>query len=203
MSTALTTTEPKRRRRPKVKPPFTRSFKPTFDLICAGATYKMAAAQGGYSERHIYRVMRNPAVKALMRSMAVDTVDNALPRAAQRLVSLMDQDDSKKVSLDATTHVLGIHGLRPAPTPAAQVNIANLPTMFRVYLGPNPVTTEAEYTEYLEEVRREGPIPDLRFRGTPELEKQRLQIEAEWRERIQRCHGDAYPPHFRANNSTF
>jgi hypothetical protein len=95
------------------------------------------------------------------------------------MVSLMDQDEAKKTSFDAAAHVLGMHGLRPAPAPAAQVNIG---TMFRVYLGPDTVTTEAEYTEYLEEVRREGPIPDLRFRGTPELEKQRLQVEAEWRE---------------------
>jgi hypothetical protein len=63
----------------------------------------LVAKTTGYSERQIYRVLAKPAVKAMMIEMARDTVARATPKAAARLTELMAQDDSKKVSLEAST----------------------------------------------------------------------------------------------------
>jgi hypothetical protein len=102
-----------------------------FDALCrTGGDVKLAAAylkQGAPSnvlcERQVRRIASKPGINAMIVAKARDTLSKNTARAADKLVSLMDQTDSKKVSLDAAQRILDVANIRPPQGPGANVNV--------------------------------------------------------------------------------
>jgi hypothetical protein len=112
-------------------------FGKAFEVLCDGASPSLAALASGMSERHIYRMLARPEIKALLDERAHDIIKRAGPMAASRLVALAQQDESKAVAVDATKHILGIRNIRPPAASPVQVNVT---TMFDVDLGDDEPT---------------------------------------------------------------
>ena len=69
------------------------------------------------------RILNMPGINDLLRQRARDTVAKAVPMAAAKLVELMQQPDSKKVSFEASQRILDIEGIRPAAGPGSRVSV--------------------------------------------------------------------------------
>jgi len=101
-----------------------------FDALCrTGGDVTLATsyanAQPGtkVSRRQVQRIAYKPGINAMIVAKARDTITKNTARAASKLVSLMDQDDSKKVSLEASKHLLSVSGIAPPQGPGVSVNV--------------------------------------------------------------------------------
>lgn len=99
-------------------------------------TWKAAAARAGISREYLSRQLAKDHVKKALRDLTTRTLVQALPRAAERVVELMDCD-SDKVSLEAASRLLAIDGIKPpaAPGHSVNVNIDNSPA-YLIDLSP-------------------------------------------------------------------
>jgi hypothetical protein len=104
-----------------------RKMREAIELYSSGEcrTWRAAAVRVGLSQEHVSRTIARPEVRAFLRERAARVISGALPRAAARLVELVD-DGSAKVSLDAAKHVLGIDGLRPPAATSGPVVSINM-----------------------------------------------------------------------------
>src|SRR4051794_13130761 len=93
-------------------------------LLVTGActTQKAAAERTGLHPNHVSRALKEPHVRAFMEAQAREAVTTGTMRASARLVELLDSS-SEHVSFEATKHVLGIAGIRPAAQAQVSVNI--------------------------------------------------------------------------------
>jgi hypothetical protein len=87
-----------------------------FDGLCrTGGDLQLAAAYSG--------LKRMPGVAAAMVQKARQTMVEHSPMAADKVVELMKQDTSLKVSFEAARRVLDVVGVKPPDGPGPQVNI--------------------------------------------------------------------------------
>lgn len=109
-----------------------------------------AARAVGMSEHRLSRALKEPHVVNYIRTEVAAQLSSATPRAAQRMAELIDSS-SARVSLDASTRVLGIDGFRPAETPVSVTN-NNLSAGYVIVLGPReplPRSDEAPTASHL------------------------------------------------------
>jgi len=95
-----------------------------FDGLCrTGGDLQLAAAYSGLSTKQVSRIKRMPGVAAAMVQKARQTMVEHSPMAADKVVELMKQDTSLKVSFEAARRVLDVVGVKPPDGPGPQVNI--------------------------------------------------------------------------------
>ena len=94
------------------------------ELLLTGecSTQKAAASRVDIAPEHLSRMLAKDHVRVFYERRARQTIAGALPRASRRLVELVDAG-SEHVSLDATKHLLGISGIKPAEDARVNVNI--------------------------------------------------------------------------------
>jgi hypothetical protein len=93
------------------------------DVQLAVAYLKQNAPSDALCERQLRRIRDKPGLEGLMRAKARHILASHEPMAAERMVQLMKQDDSKKVSFEASRRILDIANIRPPDAPGPQVNI--------------------------------------------------------------------------------
>src|SRR5262249_29184470 len=110
MSTALTQSEQK----PAKEPRISKRLQQAVTLIGSkGITQREAANRVGMSEWHLSRELKKPHVRVFMERAARQSIALGVLRASNRVMELVDAG-SEHVSLDASKHVLGIAGIKPA-----------------------------------------------------------------------------------------
>jgi hypothetical protein len=113
---ALATTPDSTAAAPASKPPrIPKRVRHACDLIASGecTTIKAAAERVKLSREHLSRMISKPHVQVFMQREARRTIALGVMRASHRVVELMDAS-SEHVSLDASTKVLAIEGIKPA-----------------------------------------------------------------------------------------
>jgi hypothetical protein len=92
-------------------------------LISGQAQTQRAAAESvGITAGHLCEMLKKPHVRVFMEREARESIARGVMRASARLNQLVDAS-SEHVSLDATKHVLGIAGIKPAQDAQVSVNI--------------------------------------------------------------------------------
>ena len=85
-------------------------------------TQKAACERVGMNASHVSEQLKKPHVRVFIERRARETIAAGMMRASARLNELVDAG-SEHVSLDATKHLLGIAGIKPAADPQLAVNI--------------------------------------------------------------------------------
>jgi hypothetical protein len=119
------------------KPRISKRLRQAIELLASGEcrTQKAAAERAGISQEHLSKMLQRPSIRGVLIERAAKSIDAATPRAAARLVELLDAS-SEHVSLDASARLLGMQGFRTAETPRSPLNI-NIGVMpGYVVLGP-------------------------------------------------------------------
>lgn len=83
---------------------------------------KTAAERVGLSLSYVYRELKKPHVRVFCEQRARQLLALGIVRAAARQVELIDAE-SEHVGFDASKHVLGIAGIKPAADAQLTVNI--------------------------------------------------------------------------------
>jgi hypothetical protein len=119
-TTQTDTAATKRARTPRISP----AIRSVAKLVTSGEcqTIKAASERVGLAYDYVRQELKKPAVRVFCEELARQTIANGLMRGSARLVGLMDAS-SEHVSLDATKHVLGIAGIKPANDAQVSVNI--------------------------------------------------------------------------------
>lgn len=94
------------------------------DLLVTGecTTIKAAAARADLHPDHVSRELKKHQVRVFIERRARETIAAGTMRASARLVELLDSS-SEHVSFEASKHMLGIAGIRPAAEAQVSVNI--------------------------------------------------------------------------------
>jgi len=128
----------------KRKPKLSKKLREAINLLATGEckTQKAAAERVGMSYQWLSLQLGRDEVRAVLRERATRSISTAMPRAAERIIELMDSA-SDKVSLSAASHLLGIEGIKPA-APNHSVNISNNVTVSAGYILNATGKPEAE-----------------------------------------------------------
>jgi hypothetical protein len=86
-------------------------------------TVTAAAEKAGISREYLSRRLSEPHVAEYLRQKAMRVVAIAAGRASGRMTELIDAE-SEHVSFDASRHVLGVAGIKPAESPQVAISIA-------------------------------------------------------------------------------
>jgi hypothetical protein len=123
--TDLTTQPPERGKRGeyRVSPKVRRAI----EAMASGEakTQQAAAEMAGMTPRALSQALKRPAVDAYRVEMAKHTLRTAVPRAARRMVDLMDQDSNQLVALRASTFTLAAGAAIMPPQTAPNIHINN------------------------------------------------------------------------------
>ncbi len=93
------------------------------------------------NETTLCKALRRPSVRVFLEQRARETIATiGTARAAARIVSLVDAS-SEHVSLDASKHVLGIAGIKPAAEAQVSVNV-DIKAGYIIDLTPQTVTAD-------------------------------------------------------------
>ena len=94
------------------------------NLLLTGAvtTQKAAAERVGITPAWLCKALQKDNARVFYERRSRQTIATALPRASRRLVELVDAG-SEHVSLDATKHLLGISGIKPAEDARVNINV--------------------------------------------------------------------------------
>jgi hypothetical protein len=131
-------------------------------LIVTGecATQKAAAERVGITPGHLCEMLKKPHVQMFVARRSRETIANGTMRASARLLELLDAG-SEHVSLDASKHVLGIAGIKPAD---AAVNVSiELRAGWIIDVAPAPGELEAQRRPMIDVTPRprdRDPQPD-------------------------------------------
>lgn len=111
-------TKPTRERR------VSRRLAQAIELLLTGecSTQKAAAIRVGMSPEHFSKALQKDHVRVFCERRARQTIAGGMMRASRRLLELVDAG-SEHVSLDATKHMLAIHGIKPQQDANVNVNI--------------------------------------------------------------------------------
>lgn len=85
-------------------------------------TIKAASERNNLSYDYVRQALKAPAARVFIERASRETIAGGLMRASARLNELVDAS-SEHVSLDATKHMLGIAGIKPAVEAQVSVNI--------------------------------------------------------------------------------
>lgn len=85
-------------------------------------TQKAAAERVGLHPNYFCEALKRPEVRVFIERCARENLAAGTMRASARLVELLDSP-SHHVSLDASKHMLGIAGIKPAAEAQVSVNI--------------------------------------------------------------------------------
>ena len=91
-------------------------------LATKGVNQREAAKLAGISEFHLSRELKKPQIQVFIERKSREIIATGMMRAANRAVELIDAG-SEHVSLDASKHVLGIAGIKPAHDAQVSVNV--------------------------------------------------------------------------------
>jgi hypothetical protein len=110
--------------KPAREPRIPRKIVQAIELMLTGSvtTQKAAAERVGVTQTYLSRCINRDHVRVFYERRARQTIAGALPRASRRLVELVDAG-SEHVSLDATKHLLGISGIKPAEDARVNINV--------------------------------------------------------------------------------
>jgi hypothetical protein len=85
-------------------------------------TQKEAAARVGLNSSYLCEALKKPHVKVFIDRRIRETISAGTMRASARIIELLESG-SDHVSLDASKHLLGIAGIKPAAEPQVALNI--------------------------------------------------------------------------------
>lgn len=91
-------------------------------LATRGMTQRDAASKAGIHENHLSRQLREPHIRVFIERIAREKMAIGTLRASERMVELIDCS-SLTTSFDASKHVLGIAGIKPANDAQVSVSI--------------------------------------------------------------------------------
>lgn len=83
---------------------------------------KDAAERVNITPEHLCKALKKPTVRVFYERAARESIAAGVMRASARLINLIDAS-SEHVSFDASKHVLGIAGIKPAQDAQVSVNI--------------------------------------------------------------------------------
>jgi hypothetical protein len=107
-----------------------------FDTLClTGGCVRLAALDSKLSERQVRRLLAKPGMRELMHQRARDTMALAAPMAADRVRALAMQDETRKVSLDASLAILQTNNIRPPPGHGPSVSLNIIPRGYIIDLS--------------------------------------------------------------------
>jgi hypothetical protein len=94
------------------------------DLLADGTckTQKAAAERAGIGEEHFSRMLGRPEIKALFIERASRTIVSGAPRAAAKMLDIMD-GGSAHAAFNASEFLLKANGLGPSKESNSNVNI--------------------------------------------------------------------------------
>ena len=106
------------------KPRISKRIRSVAELLITGEckTIKAASERIGLAYDYVRQELKKPSVRVFCEQRARETIAAGTMRASARLIELLDAG-SEHVSLDATKHMLGIAGIKPATDPQVSVNI--------------------------------------------------------------------------------
>lgn len=110
--------------KPSKLPRVPKAIRHAIRLLTTGecTTVKAAAERAGISREWLSRNLTKDHVRVFAARETRETIAAGMMRASARLVELVD-GESEHVSLDATKHMLGIAGIKPASEANVSVSI--------------------------------------------------------------------------------
>jgi hypothetical protein len=116
----MTTTDAKPPRERRVSPRIAEVVRLLLTGECK--TQRAAAKRVGMNASHVSEQLKKPHVQGFIARKTRETLANGTLRASARLLELIDAD-SEHVAFDASKHVLGIAGIKPADHAQVSVNV--------------------------------------------------------------------------------
>jgi hypothetical protein len=110
--------------KPAREPRISKRMAEVVRLLATGEcrTQRAAAKRVGMNAGYLSEALRKPHVQAFIERTLRQNLSNGALRASTKLVELLDAG-SEHVSLDASKHLLGIAGFKPADHAQVSVNI--------------------------------------------------------------------------------
>jgi hypothetical protein len=104
--------------------PISKKVRDACEAIVEGNAKTIAAAarRVGISREHLSKQLHRPHVAEYLRQRAAKSIALGVGRASARLMKLVDAS-SEHVAFDASKHVLGIAGIKPATEGGVSINL--------------------------------------------------------------------------------